>query len=300
MQHLTLRDNTPSFSRLVYGVWRLGDDSDTSTAHVRAKIDACLDQGITSFDHADIYGDYGCEAIFGQALAADPGLRQKMQLISKCDILLLSEQFPARRVKHYDTSPAYINAQVEQSLKNLHTDYLDLLLIHRPDPFMDHRATGAALDGLIDSGKVRAVGVSNFKSWDWDLLQSGMSHRLATNQVEMSLLERDCFVDGTLAQMQQHDIRPMAWSPLGGGRLFGDEPAAQRLKPVMQRIADENNCELDHVAIAWLLAHPAGILPIIGTNNLQRVSQLAKALDVSIDRESWYELWTEAAGVEVP
>lgn len=300
MQHLSLRKDSPSFSRLVYGVWRLGDDKDTSTAHVRAKIDACLAQGITSFDHADIYGGYGCEALFGQALAADASLRPQMQLISKCDIALVSDKYPKRRVKHYDTSPAYLNAQAEQSLTNLHTEYLDLLLIHRPDPFMDHRATGAALDALIDSGKVRAVGVSNFKRWDWELLQCGMKHPLVTNQLEISLLERDSFLDGTLAQLQRQDIRPMAWSPLGGGRLFGDEAAAQRLQPLMQRLADSNNCQLDHIAIAWLLAHPAGILPVIGTNNLKRVSQLSKSLDITLDRETWFELWTAASGEEVP
>ncbi len=300
MQSLTLRENSPKFSRLVYGVWRLGDDSDISVANVRAKIDACLSQGITSFDHADIYGDYSCEAIFGQALAADPALRKKMQLISKCDILLTSEKFPGRRVKHYDTSAEYINQQVAQSLCNLHTDHLDLLLLHRPDPMMDHHETGKALDALIDSGRVGAIGVSNFKTWDWDLLQSGMRHKLCTNQIEMSLLERDTFVDGTLAHLQQSDIRPMAWSPLGGGRIFSEDPAAQRLRPILQQIAEENNCQLDHVAIAWLLAHPADILPIVGTNNLERIGQLAKALNVKIDRQTWFELWTAAAGQEVP
>jgi len=300
MQSLTLRENTPNFSRIVYGVWRLGDDSDTSVANVRAKIDACLAQGITSFDHADIYGDYSCEEIFGRALAADPALRKQMQLISKCDILLTSDKFPNRRVKHYDTSAAYINEQVAQSLRNLHTDYLDLLLLHRPDPFMDHHETGKALDALIDSGKCAAVGVSNFKTWDWELLQSAMRHKLVTNQIEISLLERDCFVDGTLAHLQQQDIRPMAWSPLAGGRLFSEDAAALRLRPIMQGIAEAQNCALDHVAIAWLLAHPAGILPIVGTNNLDRVAQLSKAMDVEIDRETWFELWTAAAGEEVP
>jgi len=214
--------------------------------------------------------------------------------------LLTSEQFPDRRVKHYDTSPAYINAQVEQSLQHLHTDYLDLLLIHRPDPFMDHHATGQALDALIDSGKVKAVGVSNFKPWDWDLLQSGMRHPLVSNQVEMSLLARDTFTDGTVAHLQQHGVCPMAWSPLGGGRLFGEELAAQRLQPLLQGIAQEHNCGIDHVAIAWLLAHPSKILPIVGTNNLDRVKTLSKAMDLSIDRETWFELWTAASGEEVP
>jgi predicted oxidoreductase len=289
-----------SLSQLIYGVWRLSDDTGTSTAHVRAKIDACLEQGMTSFDHADIYGDYSCEALFGQALAEAPALRDQMQLISKCDIMLISDTAPQRRVKHYDTSPAHITYAVDNSLSRLHTDYLDLLLLHRPDPLMDAEATGRTLDALIDSGTVKAVGVSNFRPWDWDLLQSAMHHPLVTNQIEMSLLTRDTFLDGTLAQQQRLGCKPMAWSPLAGGRLFADDADAQRVRPILERIANEHDCGVDHVAIAWLLAHPAGILPIIGTNNLQRIADAHKALTLNIDRETWYELWTAAAGQEVP
>jgi len=290
-----------SLSRLVYGAWRLADDQDTSLSHVRAKIDACLEQGMSSFDHADIYGDYRCEALFGKALAQMPEVRSKMQLVTKCNIMLLSDQYPERRVKHYNTSPAHIEYSVNNSLERLQTDYLDMLLLHRPDPFMDAEATGRMLDSLIDSGKVLAVGVSNFKSWDWDLLQSAMQHPLLTNQVEISLLQRDTFLDGTVAQLQRLKCRPMAWSPLAGGRLVSDEDDAMtRLRPLLERIAEKHNCGIDHVAIAWLLAHPAGIVPIVGTNNLQRIQDSYKALDVEMDRQTWYELWTAAAGQEVP
>ncbi len=289
-----------SLSRLIYGVWRLGDDEDTSTSHVRAKIDACLAQGMTSFDHADIYGGYECEALFGKALAEAPELRDQMQLISKCDIMLTTDKHPERRVKYYDSSPAHITFSLDESLRHLHTGHLDLLLLHRPDPFMDAEATGRTLDQMIDAGKVKAVGVSNFKPWDWDLLQSKMHHQLVTNQIEMSVLTHDTFLDGTLAQQQRLGCQPMAWSPLAGGRLFGDDAAAQRVRPLLARIAGENDCGIDHVAMAWLLAHPAGILPIVGTNNLQRIKDAHKSLNVSIDRETWYELWTAAAGQEVP
>ena len=289
-----------SLSRLIYGVWRLGDDADTSTSHVRTKIDACLEQGMTSFDHADIYGDYSCEELFGRALAEAPELRDQMQLITTCDIMLLSDKYPDRRVKYYDTSPEHITFSVDESLRYLHTDHLDMLLLHRPDPMMDAEVTGRELDRLIDSGRVKAVGVSNFKPWDWDLLQSQMHNQLTTNQIEMSVLTHDTFLDGTLAQQQRLGCKPMAWSPLAGGRLFGDDADAQRVKPILERIAGENDCGIDHVAIAWLLAHPAGILPIVGTNNLERIKDAHKALDVSIDRETWYELWTAAAGQEVP
>ncbi|WP_114283615.1 aldo/keto reductase, partial [Candidatus Halocynthiibacter alkanivorans] len=269
--------NDLTLSRLVYGVWRLADDSDTSVANVTAKIDACLTQGISSFDHADIYGDYQCEAIFGKALGKNPQLRQQMQLISKCNIALSSDHFPNRRVKHYDTSAQYITTSVEQSLINLHSDHLDLLMMHRPDPFMDAAATGAALDALVDSGKVRAIGVSNFSAADWRLLQKHMQHKLQVNQIEISLLQSQSFTDGTLVDMQLDNIQPMAWSPLAGGALFSDGAAATRLKPLFQTLCERYNCSADHIAVAWLLAHPANIIPVLGTNNLQRIALLSKA-----------------------
>ena len=287
-------------SALVYGVWRLADDEDTSVENTRAKIDACLLQGISSFDHADIYGDYQCELLFGKALAQAPGLRAQMQLISKCDIAIPSSKFPQRRVKHYNTSASYINDSVNISLKNLHTDYLDLLMLHRPDPFMDAAKTAAALDQLIDSGKVRAIGVSNFMPSDWRLLQKYMQHKIVVNQIEINLLQRNSFTDGTLANMQIDDITAMAWSPLAGGQLFNDSDAAQRLQPLLARLADEHRCAVDHIAIAWLLAHPAGIIPVLGTNNLQRISRLGQACEVQLDRQSWFELYSAAAGCEVP
>jgi predicted oxidoreductase len=300
LEKVQLGSTGVEFSRLVYGVWRLADDADTSVGNVRAKIDACLEQGITTFDHADIYGDYRCEALFGQALAADPTLRQRMQLVSKCDIALVSATFPNRRLKHYDTSAAYIRNSVDTSLTKLHSDQLDLLLIHRPDPFMDAAETGAALDTLVDSGKVRALGVSNFVHWDWRLLQQHMKHRLVVNQIEMNLLQREAFTDGTLASMQLDGLAAMAWSPLAGGALFGDSPAAQRLRPLLHRLAEQNSSSPDQVALAWLMRHPAGIMPVVGTNNIERVRALSGAGAIRIDRETWFELWSAASGQDVP
>jgi predicted oxidoreductase len=300
MNKVKMGQSDVELSQLVYGAWRLDDSDDTSTSHVRNKIDRCLEQGITSFDHADIYGDYQCESIFGKAMKEDQGLRSKIQLISKCDIALMSDKFPDRRVKYYDTSSAYINASVNQSLNNLNTDYLDLLLIHRPDPFINAVETAATLDSLIDSGKVRAVGVSNFAFYDWQLIQKYMKHPLVTNQLEMSLLNRQSFLDGTLSTMQLDNLTPMAWSPLAGGELFSDSSATRRLAPIFKRICEEQDTRIEHVALAWLLAHPANILPVVGTNNTTRISSLSQALTVNIDRETWFELWTAAEGQEVP
>lgn len=301
MPTVTLHPTLRPFSRLVYGVWRLADGGDASPATVAAKIQACLDQGITTFDHADIYGDHRCEALFGDALRSQPGLRQHLQIVTKCDILLLSSQFPQRRVKHYDTTPAHIQASVDRSLQRIGVERLDLLLIHRPDPLMDADATGACLDALVDSGKVAAIGVSNFLPHDWQLLQSRMRHPLVTNQLELSLLARSAWTDGQLAFLQQHRVRPMAWSPLARGSLFDTQnPDAARVLPALQRIGAAQGVQADAVAIAWLLAHPAGILPVVGTNRLDRIARLGDALKVQLDRETWFELYSLAEGREVP
>ncbi len=289
--------DTLEMSRLVYGMWRLGDDSDTSAAHVEAKIQACLDQGITSFDQADIYGDYGAEAVLGNALRANPALRAKMEIVTKCDIVAPIGRYSDAKVKYYDTSRAHILKSVETSLTEMAIDYIDLLLIHRPDPFMDHHETGAALDEVVASGKVRAVGVSNFRPWDWTLLQSAMKTQLVTNQIEISLGQIGPFTNGDLAFHQQHGQPVMAWSPLGGGLLMAGNPPVGN---VADEIAAEFGVDRAAVAVAFLLAHPAGILPVMGTNNLSRIKTISDALKVNLDRESWFRLYEAALGHEVP
>lgn len=301
MQTITLGDRVPAMSRLIYGVWRLADDPDKSQQTVVRKVETCLDQGITTFDHADIYGDYSCEALFGAALKDHPALRHRMQTITKCDIMLLSEKYPDTRVKHYDTTADHIRTSVDRSLTNIGVDVIDLLLLHRPDPLMDHHETGAALDALIDEGKVRGVGVSNFMPWDIELLQSGMKHPVLTNQIEISLLNRVAFTNGQIAFSQRHAMPLQAWSSLAGGMLFdATNPASARLLPRLDEIGAEQGVDGDAVALAWLMAHPARIMPVIGTNNLRRLAKAADAMKVTIDRQTWFELWTLAEGHEVP
>ena len=285
-------------SRIVYGMWRIGDDSDTSPAHVQAKVEACLDQGITTMDQADIYGGYTAEAVLGAAFAASPGLRDKVELVTKCDIVAPMGRYSAARVKHYNTSRTHILASVEHSLVDMKTDRIDLLLIHRPDPFMDHHETGKALDELVTSGKVRAVGVSNFKLNDWTLLQSAMSTKLVTNQVELSVLNHTPFTQGEIQWMQERAIPPMAWSPLGGGDLFG--AAGKAVHAVLHRIAEHQDVDVAAVAVAWLLAHPANIIPVMGTNQLARIRTFEQATRVQLDRQDWFEILTAAQGHEVP
>lgn len=286
-----------SFSRIVYGMWRLADDANTAPEHVEAKIQSCLDQGITTFDQADIYGGYTAEDVLGAALRANPSLRGKMEIVTKCDIVAPVGRYETAKVKYYDTSRAHIEKSVDLSLQAMNIDTIDLLLIHRPDPLMDHNETGAALDDLVASGKVRSVGVSNFRPWDWDLLQSAMKTRLATNQIEISLSEIRPFTNGDLAFHQQHGHPIMAWSPLGGGSLMSD---SGQLGQRMDDIAAAHGVDRAAVAVAFLLRHPAQILPVMGTNNLDRIGTISDALKIDLDRETWFGLYEASLGAEVP
>lgn len=296
MDRVTLSDHL-TMSRLVYGMWRLGDDTDTSPEHIERKIQSCLDQGITTFDQADIYGDYGAEAVLGGALRANRSLRPKMEIVTKCDILAPIGCHADIGGKYYDTSRAHILSSVDRSLGEMGIEHIDLLLIHRPDPMMDHHETGAALDEVVKSGKVRAVGVSNFRPWDWDLLQSAMQTPLATNQIELSLGELRPFTNGDLAFHQRQDHAVMAWSPLGGGSLMQPDSAAGQ---VADEIAAEFGVDRAAVAVAFLLAHPAKILPVMGTNNLERIGKISDALKVRLDRPTWFRLYQAGLGHEVP
>jgi len=294
MERVTL-NSALDMSRIVYGMWRLGDDADTSADHVRNKIAACLDQGITTMDQADIYGGYEAEEILGAALT--PELRNQIEIVTKCDIVAPVGRYADAKVKYYDTSRAHIEASVAHSLRLMKIDHIDLLLIHRPDPMMDAAETGAALDGLVASGKVRAVGVSNFKPWDWQLLQSAMKTPLVTNQIEISLAEISPFTNGDIAFHQQHGHPMMAWSPLGGGSVMqGDGAIGQ----AADAVATEFGVDRAAVAVAFLLAHPSKIMPVMGTNSLDRIKTISDALKVQLTRESWYQLYTAALGHEVP
>jgi len=200
-------------------------------------------------------------------------------------------------VRYYDTSSAHITGSVEASVRLMQIDRIDMLLIHRPDPMMDHRETGATLDALVASGKVAAVGVSNFKLHDWTLLQSAMDTPLRTNQIELSLTAHAGFTNGDVAYLQERDIPIMAWSPLGGGSLMtGQGP----IQDALDRIAKSHGTDRAAVATAWLMAHPANILPVMGTNTLDRIKTLSEAANINMDRQTWFELYTAALGQEVP
>jgi predicted oxidoreductase len=296
MERVTLGGGI-ELSRIVYGMWRLGDDPDTSAAHVQAKVESCLAQGITTLDQADIYGGYMAEEILGNAFRAAPALKSQVEIVTKCDIVVDAGRHAGARVKHYDTSRAHIESSVDASLSLMGVDRIDLLLIHRPDPLMRPEETGRTLDDLVQSGKVGAVGVSNFRPWDWKLLQSRMQTPLATNQIELSLTALDPFTNGDVAFLHEQAKPIMAWSPLGGGHLMAESRHGVTQK--LREIAQLHDVDAAAVAVAWLLAHPAGILPVMGTNTLGRIATLSDALKVAMDRQTWFTLYEAALGHEV-
>ena len=301
VSRIQLTDNGPEFSRLVAGVWRLGEWG-MDTRGLLGFIHGCLDLGITTFDNADIYGGYTCEGLFGAALAAEPGLRDRLELVTKCGIQLVTPNRPGNRVHHYDTSRDHIVAAAENSLLELNTDRLDLLLIHRPDPLLDADKVAEAFGALWAAGKVRHFGVSNFLPWQFDLLQSRLDFPLVTNQIELSALHLAPLHDGTLDQAQRLRVPPMAWSPLAGGRLFDayDERAG-RVRAALEGVGRElGGAAVDQVALAWLLRHPARVLPVLGSGKVERIHAAAMAEGLRLDQQQWFAVWEASAGREVP
>jgi predicted oxidoreductase len=300
---IKLHRDGPKLSRIVFGVMKWGSwGHQLNTQSMLRLVEQSVESGITSFDHADIYGHYTTEAAFGQALKLKPGLREKIQLVSKCGIKLVTSQRPHHRLKSYDTSPEHIRWSVDTSLRNLQTDYLDLLLLHRPSPLMDPDRIAEEVEELKKKGKIRYFGVSNFTPAQFDLLNSRTP--LVTNQVEASLLHLPPFTDGTFDQCLRYRIKPMAWSPLGGGGIFQQLPPEreQRVLKAAKTIIERRNQHIgvDQLLIAWLLQHPAKILPVVGTARIERLRAAAEATNIMMSREEWFELWQASAGEEVP
>lgn len=289
MERRKLHAQGPAFSRIIAGVWRWN----LPEASVHQLIGTSLGQGITTFDHADIYGDHGNEAIFGNALRGSSSLRAKMELVTKCGIKFPSAHRPSSWVKHYDTSKEHILWSAENSLKTLATDRIDLLLIHRPDPLLNPEEVAEAFTSLKQSGKVLYFGVSNFTPTQFDMLQSYLSFPLVTNQIEVSLTHHAPLFDGSLDILMKHRVAPMGWSPLGGGKLM--EGTSSVFAKASQYKATETQ-----MALAWLLKHPSGIFPVIGTTKPERIVESAQAININLDKQDWFEMLKIVQGKEMP
>jgi predicted oxidoreductase len=256
----------------------------------------CLEKGISSFDHADIYGGYTNEASFGTAFGESQIKREEIQLISKCGIQLLSENRDTK-IKHYNYSKAHIIGSAEQSLKNLKTDYLDVLLLHRPSPLMQVDEIAEAIEKLKKEGKILDFGVSNFTPSQTDLIQTKV--KIAYNQIEFSVTHFEAMLNGSLDHMTTNGIIPMCWSPLG--TIFKKNDAkSTRITTLATQLSLKYNISIDVLLLAWIVKHPAGILPVFGTADKNRISNLMKATAIELELEDWFALWTASEGNEVP
>ena len=285
------------FSKMIIGVMRWGIwGANHSESGVQNLIETSLEEGLYTFDHADIYGGYTTEELFGNAFSGMKIEREKIQLITKCGICLPSEKknFP---LKYYNYSKEYIINQVDESLKNLKTDYIDLLLLHRPSPLMNPEEIAAAFGILRSSGKVRNFGVSNFTPSQFDLIFQYFP-QLLTNQVEISLTETKTFYDGTLDQMMLKNLKPMAYSVLGS-YFSEDSERTARIKAVFDELTIKYNADEAQLLLAFLLKHPAKILPIIGTSKAENIKSLKNSLSINLEIEDWFKMLEASAGSRV-
>ncbi len=294
MEKIRLGETGPEVSPVIYSFWRALEDPDgISYRTVQAKLNFCLEQGITTFDHADIYGNYRVEELFGKAIKESGTKREDIIISTKCGINNVDSSRPAYRTRHYDSSPEHIIKSIETSLKNLGTDYIDILLLHHPDPLMDADETASTLTTLVKKGLIRHVGVADFTVHQHQLLQSRLSLPIITNHLELNLLNIKPITDGTIDFIKQQYSRPLAWSPLAGGRLqdLNDE-STFNIRSVLKRIALNYHINEEQLAIAWLLK--LGALPIVGTNSITRIKNATSAVDVNLDKQDWYEIYFSA------
>lgn len=274
-----------------WGAW----DKNLRTSEMAHLIRICTENEITTFDHADIYGGYTTEAQFGKAFAESSISRDKVQFISKCGIQHTEGR--DNKVKHYDYSKDYIVWSAENSLKNLKTDYLDVLLLHRPSPLMQTEEIAVAVTKLKSEGKIKHFGLSNFTASQTDLIRKFT--KVEYNQIQFSATHFEPMLDDSLNHMQMHGIRPMAWNPLG--TIFReDTEQTRRLKKLLAELVAKYHVGSDLILLAWILQHPAGIVPVAGTVNVARLQYLKKVADLKLDLEDWFAIWTESMGNKVP
>ena len=276
-----------------WGVW----DKNLTTKEMENMIQICIENKITTFDHADIYGSYTTEADFGKAFHASKISREKLQLITKCGIQMIAEKRPENKIKHYEYSKEYIIWSVEESLKKLKTDFIDVFLLHRPSPLMQADEIAEAVEKLKSEGKIIDFGLSNFTSSQTELIRS--KTEVSFNQVQFSATHYEAMVDGSLDYMQTHGIRPLSWNPLG--TVFReDTKKTRRLKKLLSELVQKYSFGSDTLLLAWILKHPAGVIPIAGTVNIARIQSLMKAAELEMDKEDWFAIWTESMGDDVP
>jgi len=264
-------------------------------------IEGCLELGINSFDHADVYGSFKNEALFGEALKADSTLRERIKLVSKCGLQIPSESRPSNKIKYFEINPSYLVKSIDSSLSNLQTDYIDIYILHRPDYLMNINAIANCMEDIIHSGKVLKFGVSNFNTHQVAKLQSRLSFTLEVNQINISVLNPKHLFDGVLDQCEMLNIFPMAYQTVVGGKLFTSSDAeTTEMRNKLESIGKEiGNFTIGQIALAWLLKHPSKISPVIGSLNLNRIKEFVQSTKVNLSQQQWYEILKISSSKEV-
>lgn len=292
---VSLSDNL-SLSKVVAGCWRLLDQQEP--VDLEDFFNNALAAGVSSFDHADLYGDYLVEQEFGKKINLSPSKRESIEIISKCGIQLVSPGRPENQIKFYDYSKNYIIQSAEDSVKALKCEYLDVLLLHRPSPLLNPAEVSEAFDNLLQRGIVRQFGVSNFNHLQVDALQNQCNQKLIINQVEIHPLQTDIFANGELDYCLKNKITPMAWSPTGQGRLF--RPEGQRIYQSLEKVGEQLAISPAAALYSWFATHPAGIIPVLGTVKAARIQEAVEGIQISLTNEQWFSIYEAALGQEVP
>lgn len=291
-------NNEVSLSRIVQGLWRLTSWK-MNDAEIVNFVYECIKLGVTSFDTAEIYGNYEAEEVFGRALKLDPSLRSMIQIITKTGINMKSVKRDYR-IGHYDTSYDKIVASCKKSIELMNCEYLDVFLVHREDPLINHQEVTRALNDLKAMGLIKSYGVSNFDPFKFEALQYFTNNQLVTNQIEVSPLCFEHYNSGLMDVLQKHRVHPMIWSPLAGGSIFtSDDPKVIKVRNVLSEIAARHNEDLDTIVYAWLLKHPTKGLPISGSGKIERLKHAVRALDVELSIQEWYEIYTASGDKEL-
>jgi predicted oxidoreductase len=283
----------PIIGCMRWGVW----GASFNTKEYETIINQCVEIGLNTFDHADIYGNYTTEAEFGKVLSNNNSLRAQINIITKCGIQMVTPNRPSHKIKSYNTSAAHITKSVEQSLRNFNTDYIDTLLIHRPDILMDSEEINEVITKLKADGKIKKFGVSNFNCSQVELLST--KHKIECHQVEISLTNLAAFNSGILDQAQLKDIEIQAWSPLGANLFIEENDRNLRIIMKATELSAAYNTGINQILLAFIYSHPSGITPVIGSTKFERILEAKEAMGITLTRESFYDLWTAAVGEEV-
>lgn len=300
MNKIYLSDSGPKVSPAVYGFWRWEDTSASGAVLMEKIINLCLELGINTFDHADVYGGYQCEELFGNVIKQRSFRREEIVLFTKCGVNIPHTNRPDVRVKYYDTSAAHISKSVDNSLKKLRSDYIDIFLLDHLDPLSNLEETALTLERLRTSGKIRNIGVANFSVFQHQLLASYLRVPIVTNHIELNLLNTTALDNGQLDYIKQRYMRPLAAAPLAGGRIEnGTDELAIRVHYKLEEMGKKYNANIESIAVAWLTK--LGALPLIGTLNEQRIRNIVNAFSIDLDQQDWYELYNASrARVHIP